>query len=90
MAWVYQSVAGIDTTIMSPGFHEITIRPYPDTRVNSAHAEYESAYGKITTDWTGTASGPFRLKVSIPANTTAKVILPDIPNARVLEDGKKS
>ena len=88
VAWVYRDVAGIDTTLMSPGFHEIVIRPRLDARVNRARGEYDSVYGKIVTDWTGTPAGPFTLKVNIPANTTAKVYLPAIANATATQDGQ--
>jgi len=88
VAWVYRDVAGIDTTLLSPGFHEIVIRPRLDARVNQARGEYDSVYGKIVTDWTGTPAGPFTLKVNIPANTTAKVYLPAIANATATQDGQ--
>jgi len=89
VGWVYQCVAGIDTTSSGAGFHEITIHPRLDARIHEAHGQYESAYGRITTDWSGTPTGPFSLKVSIPANTTAQVFLPAIANARVTEGGKR-
>jgi alpha-L-rhamnosidase len=85
MAWVYRYVVGIDTTPSGPGFHEIVIHPRLDARITKARGEYDSAYGKIVTEWSGTAAGPFTLKVTIPANTTAKVYLPD---GKVTEDGK--
>jgi alpha-L-rhamnosidase len=88
VAWVYQTVLGIDTTLSGAGFHEITIHPRPDTRVRSARGQYESVYGRITAEWQGTPTGPFTLKVTIPPNTTARVVLPEIPNARVTRDGK--
>lgn len=88
VAWVYQAVAGIDTTSSGVGFHEMTIHCHPNARLTSARGAYDSAYGKVTTDWNGGATGPFTLKVTIPANTTAKVVLPEIPNARVTQDGK--
>jgi hypothetical protein len=40
------------------------------------------------TDWSGKPAGPFLLKVSIPANTTAKVFLPVIPNTQITQNGK--
>ena len=75
VAWVYQAVAGIDTTTMGAGFHQITIHPHPDAQMTSAHAEYDSAYGHVVSDWTS-SGGIFRLQCTIPANTTAKVVLP--------------
>lgn len=87
IAWVYRDAAGIDTTPDSPGFKEIIIHPHPDSRMPSARAEYESVYGKIVSDWNGTPAGPFSLRVTIPANTTARVFLPAIPGAHITEDG---
>jgi alpha-L-rhamnosidase len=88
VAWVYRSVAGIDTDAAGPGFKHIVIHPLLDARITHARGEYDSVYGKIVSDWRGTPQGPFALKVTIPANTTAKVILPEIPNAQASEDGK--
>ncbi len=88
VSWVYRSVAGIDTSIDHPGFQEIVIHPLLDSRVTHARGEYDSVYGEIVSDWTGTAAGPFKLDVVIPANTTASVYLPVIANRQVTESGK--
>jgi alpha-L-rhamnosidase len=88
MAWVYRYVAGIDSTSISPAFKEIIIHPHPDRRMTSARAEYDSIYGKITTDWTRTPNHSFSLKVMIPANTSASVFLPAIPGRHVTQDGE--
>jgi len=87
VAWVYRSVAGIDTDPTAPGYREIVIHPHPDARITHARGEYDSVYGPIVSDWTATPQGPFSLKVTIPANTTAKVFLPDIPHTHVKQDG---
>jgi len=87
VAWVYRYVAGIDTNTAAPGYKEIIIHPRPDARITHARAEYDSVYGRIVSDWTGTPTGPFKLNVTIPANTTANVFLPAIPNAHVTRDG---
>jgi alpha-L-rhamnosidase len=88
MAWVYRYMVGIDTTASGPGFHEIVIHPRADARITKARGEYDSVYGRIVADWNGTPAGPFSLKVTIPANTTAKVYLPAVANAKVTEGGK--
>ena len=87
IAWVYRYAAGIDTTSNSPGFKEIIVHPHPDSRMTSARAEYDSAYGKIISDWDGTPAGPFSLRVTIPPNTSAKVFLPEIRGGHVTQDG---
>jgi alpha-L-rhamnosidase len=93
MAWVYRQVAGIDTTAQGPGYKEIEIHPRVPppgqaSPITHARGEFDSVYGKIVSDWTGTAAGPFSLKVTIPPNTSARVVLPAIPNARITEGGK--
>ncbi|HXN52522.1 MAG TPA: glycoside hydrolase family 78 protein [Candidatus Acidoferrum sp.] len=88
IAWVYRYMAGIDTSLSSPGFKKIVIRPHLDRRIAFARGEYDSIYGKIVTDWKATAGGPFRLSVTIPANTTAEVFLPAAARAQVTERGK--
>jgi alpha-L-rhamnosidase len=87
IAWVYRYAAGIDTLPNSPGFKEIVIHPHLDARMTSARAEYDSIYGKIISDWKGTPTGPFSLSVTIPANTSARVFLPAIEGANLIEGG---
>ncbi len=86
VAWVYRYVAGIDVVPEAAGFKEIVIHPRPDPSMNHAQGEYESVYGKIRTDWSS-STGAFSLKVTVPANTSAKVLLPLFPNAHVTQDG---
>jgi alpha-L-rhamnosidase len=88
VAWVYRYVAGIDTLPQSPGFRKIVIHPRLDARMTHARAEYDSVYGKIVSDWTHKPEGPFSLRVTIPANTTAHIVLPAFPDAHLTEDGK--
>ena len=87
IAWVYRYAAGIDTSPDAPGFKEIIIHPHLDVRMTSARAEYDSIHGKIISDWKGTATGPFSLSVTIPANTSATVFLPVIAGAHLTESG---
>jgi alpha-L-rhamnosidase len=87
IAWVYRYGAGIDTMPDSPGFKEIVVHPHLDAHMTSARAEYDSIYGKIVSDWSGSPAGPFSLRVRIPANTSARVFLPAIAEAHLTEDG---
>jgi alpha-L-rhamnosidase len=52
-----------------------------------ARADYDSARGKIISDWK-VAGGEFGLKLKVPANTTATVSLPIGEITRVLEGGQ--
>lgn len=89
VAWVYRYVAGIDTALSAPGFRKIVIHPQLDSRLTLANGEYDSVYGRISTEWTNPAAGPFQLRLKIPANTSADVYLPAKEGAKVLEDGQK-
>jgi alpha-L-rhamnosidase len=84
MAWVYRRVTGIDTDSAGAGFHHLVIHPHVESGLTNAHAEYESAYGLVTTEWTRGKDG-LQLDVRIPANTTATVYL---PNGTITMDGK--
>ncbi len=74
MAWVYRRAAGIDTDPMDPGYHHLNVRPHFDAALPQLHVEYDSAYGTVISDWQGSAH---RFTVTIPANTSATVILPE-------------
>jgi alpha-L-rhamnosidase len=86
--WLYRYAGGIDTAPDAPGFRKIVIRPRIDARLPHVHAEYDSLYGKIVTDWTWARSKPLSLNVTIPANTTATVYFPVEFNSKVTEGGK--
>ena len=88
LAWVYRSVAGIDTSLGGTGYREIVVHPHLDASLTSARGEYESAYGRIVSSWKGTPAGPFSLDLTIPANSSARVFLPVIPNKHATTDGK--
>jgi alpha-L-rhamnosidase len=74
MAWVYRRAAGIDTDATGPGYRHLTIQPHFDPALPKLHVEYDSAYGTIVSDW---RQATRTFTISIPANTTAHVALPD-------------
>jgi alpha-L-rhamnosidase len=73
MAWVYRRAAGIDTDSTGPGYHHMIIHPHFDSALPKLHVEYDSAYGTIVSDW---RQADKKFTITIPANTTATVILP--------------
>jgi alpha-L-rhamnosidase len=87
--WMYQSVLGIRPDPAGPGFAKFIIAPQPDaaTGLTSAHGHYDSVHGRIASDWT-CANGKFALRATIPANTTATVIIPTSDPNSVTESGK--
>jgi alpha-L-rhamnosidase len=73
MAWVYRRAAGIDTDATSAGFHHLIIHPHFDPMLPQLHVEYDSVYGTVVSDW---KQSTHRFTITIPANTTATVMLP--------------
>jgi alpha-L-rhamnosidase len=73
MAWVYRRAAGIDTDAAGPGFRHVKVEPHFDASLPMLHVEYDSDYGTIVSDW---KQSTHKFTLTIPANTTATVMLP--------------
>lgn len=91
--WMLKRLAGIDSA--SPGFKHIIIRPSPPSPgsnparepINWVKAHYDSIHGRIVSSWRRTTDR-FELETTIPANTTATVIVPAKSVESVTESGK--
>jgi alpha-L-rhamnosidase len=88
MAWVYRSVAGIDTNVEGAGYREIVVHPVLDPRLTHARGEYDSVYGRIVSDWNAKPGEALTLDLTIPANTRAKVYLPAFSHATLIVDNQ--
>lgn len=73
--WFYQALAGIYADPKFPGFKHIIIKPEPIGNLDYAKATYSSVYGKIVSGWKW-EENDLVVNLSIPANTSATVILP--------------
>lgn len=71
--WLFESMCGINVV----GENEFLIAPKPGGHFTHARAEYNSIYGKVSSGWKKTEDGSIQYEITVPANTTAKVILPD-------------
>lgn len=76
--WIYRSMTGINAHPESPGFKKIIISPVFDRsgKINYAKGKYQSVYGEIVSEWQMKSDHTVRLRVEIPANTTARIIIP--------------
>ncbi|MEV4656867.1 family 78 glycoside hydrolase catalytic domain [Micromonospora sp. NPDC049301] len=86
--WMYRTVAGIQPDNGNPGYAHLTFAPQPGGGLTSARASYRSAYGSIGSDWALDARGDMRLRLTLPANTTATVRLPAPGRNAVTEGGR--
>jgi alpha-L-rhamnosidase len=82
--WMYRVSAGIET--IGPGYKHILIQPNLTKRLNYAKASFESSYGTISSGWER-KDGKIIIRVRIPANTTATIMLPAQNTSQVIEGG---
>ncbi len=85
-AWMFDSMAGINTDPDNPGYKRIILAPQPDSRL-AVKASYDSAYGLITAESTYEGS-VWTYTASIPANTTAQIRIPASSEANCVVNGK--
>ena len=71
LEWVFSEMCGIKVS----GENEFTIAPKVGGKFAFANCEYQSAYGKVKSGWKR-ENDKTTYKIVIPANTTAKVVLP--------------
>jgi alpha-L-rhamnosidase len=85
--WMYRTIGGIDTEEFDgAGYKQIVIKPELGGKLTFAKTSLETPYGKVSTDWTVNLTG-FTLKVEVPVNTTATVILPAFGTNKRFQDG---
>lgn len=72
--WLHKTVGGISP--MEPGWKKIRVQPVPGGTLTSADVVFEGPYGRIECGWSITQDRTFSLKVVVPPNCTAVVILP--------------
>ncbi|MBL0740300.1 glycoside hydrolase family 78 protein [Chryseolinea lacunae] len=82
--WMYRRVTGLREA--APGYKEIIIAPQPGGNFKHATAELNTQYGPAKSAWK-IENGNFILAITIPANTTAQVILPRAADAKITEGG---
>ena len=89
-AWMYNSSLGIERDENNPGFKHFILSPHPDAggEMTFAKGHYDSMYGKIESSWEITPDA-VNYKFSIPANTTATLLL-EAENTNAIKSGKKN
>ncbi len=86
LIWYYENLAGIKAA--EPGYKEIVMKPEMIKGLDAVNASYSSVHGLIKSNWTKSVKD-FNWKITIPANTTARVYIPAKSVAQVKESGKK-
>ena len=73
--WFYGYLAGILPDPEHPGFKSFVLDPQYIEGIDWVSASYDSRYGEIGVDWHRVGDASVRLKIRIPANTTAQLNL---------------
>lgn len=74
-SFLYRRIGGIEP--IEPGFRRFRVAPVLDRRFRSATTSLDSASGRIVVAWRHDGSR-VSLDVTVPANTVAHVVLPDV------------
>lgn len=89
--WLYQVVAGLGT--LEPGYRHLRIAPKPPRKkpatgdlLTNASATLDTPYGPAESSWT-LDQGTLELRVRIPPNALAQIVLPVTSTDAVLENG---
>ena len=72
LEWVFSEMCGIKVS----GENEFTIAPKAGGKFTFAKCEYQSVYGKVSCGWVR-ENGKTVYTISVPANTSARIVLPD-------------
>jgi alpha-L-rhamnosidase len=71
-------VAGLDIDEDSVGHRRILVRPRPGGGLSHAQADWMTEFGKAAVSWI-LENGRMTVDVTVPHNTTARVVLPGAP-----------
>lgn len=80
ITFLHTRVGGIQ--LLEPGYRRFRIAPTPGGGLTWATTTHESPYGLIESKWR-VEEGTFHLDVTVPAGTTAEIVLPDGATATV-------
>lgn len=76
--YFYKYLAGIQSPMegkTTKGYKHVHIQPYVPDKLEAAAASVSTVSGKIVSAWEK-GTGEFRISVTIPANTTASLVIP--------------
>lgn len=82
--WMYRKIGGINQ--MEAGYHKFYIRPMFVRGIEEVRTELETPYGRIVSAWS-CRNRKIRLEVTVPANTSAVIYLPEKEGALEVGSG---
>jgi alpha-L-rhamnosidase len=85
--WMWRVIGGIAPDDATPGCASFTVRPIPGGGLTWAKAAHRSIHGELVVQWQ-LHEGRFHLDVTIPPNTSARIVLPCASPSRAREGEK--
>ncbi|HSR60979.1 MAG TPA: family 78 glycoside hydrolase catalytic domain, partial [Robiginitalea sp.] len=85
--WMYQHVAGIQALEDGPGYRHFRIAPTPGAGLEHAGGQLQTYYGEISSSW-AFENGKYVLRVQVPVNTQAELVMPYGTYETVRENGR--
>ncbi|MCX6348729.1 MAG: family 78 glycoside hydrolase catalytic domain, partial [Candidatus Aureabacteria bacterium] len=85
--WLYRYLAGIEIDYSRPPPERIVIRPAPVPGLDSARASTRVMEGEVSSSWERKGD-EFSLRVSIPPNAVAVVVVPSRDASSIIESGR--
>ena len=79
--WMYQVIGGIEIDAEAPGYKHVLIHPHVGGRLTYTMASHAGPYGTVRSAW-HLDGDHFSLRVGVPPNSTATILL---PNARLTD-----
>lgn len=86
-AWPYESIAGIRPDPDAPGFAHFFVEPHAVGGLTWAEAKLDTVRGPIHSHWSTSTDG-FWLRVVVPCNSSATIILPAAASDDLTESGR--
>jgi alpha-L-rhamnosidase len=87
-AYFHESLGGIKSTFLAPGYKEFTVCPKFPKQITQATVDIPTPYGKIHNNWEKKGAN-FSMNLKVPFNTKAKVILTKKEMESLLINGVK-
>ena len=76
ISFLHSRVAGIQLLDEYPAYRRFRVAPTPGGGITWSEAIHDAPYGRIESSWR-VEPGRFRLTTTVPAGTTAEILLPD-------------
>jgi alpha-L-rhamnosidase len=87
VSFLYESLAGIQPTLVDPGFKKIVIAPQFVPGLHSVNCQLESFYGLIRSKWE-IKDNQLLMYITVPINTKAEIRIPTQISLQIFEGNR--